>query len=270
VIVHFEKWEMDVRFLLQSGGAVTLKLDPNITVKDTKTILSDQISRPTDRFVLIHLGRILSDSDLLSSLRFDLRPYVYVGAEPQGVTDDESTLDSLFKSLPAPKLVKYRAQLEANPHALSGIAKKVCRGDTALAERLSAAPERFLLHLGMDVSLFTYRSILRDDEDQEPPIAALTIPEDDRAFESYPCNIVADDCSEHHPAERQPNLPARRSEPLETRESVVLSALDVAALRELTQLGVPLERALALYVRLGKNLQATVQACLLMSVLGTS
>jgi hypothetical protein len=259
---------MNIRFLLQSGGSLNLKLDANITVKDIKTILSQKTSRPSESLVLVHLGQILADDNPLSSLKFDLRSYIFVGGQPPDAPQDEdSVFETLFTSLPAPKVLKYRLRLEANPHALKAIAEKVCRGDTALAERLVASPERFLQHLGINVSLFTYRSILRDEDDKEPARPPLPPPEEDHLFDSYPCNIVADDYSEHHPSEEQPELPARGSGGGGGEgTSHELTMTDIAALTQLALLGIPIERALPLYLQLGRNMQATYRAFLLMAL----
>jgi hypothetical protein len=258
---------MDVRFLLQGRGSLELPLDPATTIRDLKPTLSEKASVPVESLVFLHLGRVLGDDDALSSLKLDVRPYIFVGFEGlNDLSDQTAQFSALFGSIPAPKVIKYRGRLNDNPHTIKAIALKVCRGDTALADRLVAAPDAFLQHIGVDQSLFRYRLILRDEEETEPPYPPPPPPEEDHTFDSYPVNVMADDWSAHRPAEEQPELPDRAAQQEETR--LVLTARDIDNLRRLGEIGLPLEAALPLYLRFDRDLEATARAGLLMMALG--
>jgi hypothetical protein len=257
---------MRVRFLLQGRGALELTLEPGATVGAVRASLSAQLPAPADSLVFVHLGRTLGDDDSLSALKLDVRPYVFVGLEGAGdLAGDAARFDALFRSIPAPKVVKYRARLDANPHALRAVALKVCRGDTALAGALANAPEPFLKHIGVDPSLFRYRSILRDEDEGEPPYPPPPPAGDDHAFDAYPVNVVADGWGAHAPADGQAPLPERA--PDAGAAQIVLAPHDLENLRRLAELGLPVEAALRLYLRFDRNLEAAARAGLLVMAL---
>jgi hypothetical protein len=203
---------MPIRFLVEGKAAVTLSPPANATVAEAKVLLSEPLSLSPDDQVLVHGGRILPDSQRLSSLKLGKRPFILVAKKSStGFASGEDFPGDLLRQLPASKILRYRRLLDQDSSQLKHILEKLAGADKALHERLQSCTEAIVTFFGVDYEQFCLRRLIKaDDDTPDTPDKKKALPKQppDTQFDRYPINIIANDCSGHRPAEEQPQLEA--------------------------------------------------------------
>jgi hypothetical protein len=206
----FRKIHMAIRFLVQGKAAVTLTPPANATVGDAKALLSAQLSLSPDDQVLVHNGRILLDSQRLSSLDLRKRPFILVAQKSTtSLASGDDFPGDLLRQIPASKILRYRRLLDQDASQLNHILQKLAGADSALYERLQSSTEAIVRFFGVDYEEFSIRRFLKSGDDRSDTPAkkpARPAAPPDTSFDRYPVNLLENDFSGHRPAETQPQL----------------------------------------------------------------
>jgi hypothetical protein len=200
---------MKVRFLVEGGKATTLTVPTGATVGDAKGLLSEPISLPPADQILVHSGKVLADSQSISSLDFRRRAFILVAkkASARLVSSDDFPMD-LLRQIPASKILHWRQRLDRDCHQFNHILEKLAGADKALLERLQSCPEEIVTFLGLNYETFCIRRLLRPDNSTAPVAKRKppAPPPPDKSFDLYPVNLVEIGSGTHRPADTQPAL----------------------------------------------------------------